>query len=268
MGAVAGFLALERQVQDVERAIDFYVRGLGFAVVSVGLPGDPQAQAELRLGSECIVLRRVHSAVGPAARVAGPDVRFQHVAVVTRNMAAAFQQLQTLAPEPISLAGPQRLPAASGGATAFKFRDPDGHPLELIEFSRRPDRWRGHAGHGPNLGLDHAAISVSKAEESIAFYDRLGFSVVARQVNSGREQALLDGLDGTDDVNVQVVALSPGGKAGFHIELLAYRVPPAVTPALENLRQVDAWADRLAWRGFSQASRLADPDGHLLDLIA
>ena len=34
----------------------------------------------------------------------------------------------------ISTDGPQLLPASSGGVTAYKFRDPEGHPLELIAF--------------------------------------------------------------------------------------------------------------------------------------
>ncbi len=42
----------------------------------------------------------------------------------------------------ISTDGPQRLPPSSGGVAAFKFRDPDGHPLELLAF---PDRkWPAH----------------------------------------------------------------------------------------------------------------------------
>lgn len=36
-----------------------------------------------------------------------------------------------------------RLPESSGGVTAFKFRDPDGHPLELLAFpdGKVPSRW-------------------------------------------------------------------------------------------------------------------------------
>ncbi len=41
-------------------------------------------------------------------------------------------------------AGPERLPARSGGVSAFKFRDPDGHPLELLAFPPEavPPIWR------------------------------------------------------------------------------------------------------------------------------
>ena len=55
---------------------------------------------------------------------------FQHLALVVTDMADAYGRLHDGAP--ISLGGPQRLPASSGGVQAFKFRDPDGH-LQQIE---------------------------------------------------------------------------------------------------------------------------------------
>ena len=67
---------------------------------------------------------------------------------------------------PISTSGPQLLPAASGGVSAFKFRDPEGHPLELIAFppGAVPPQWQT-ASHGcvsgnrslGGLGFRHCA---------------------------------------------------------------------------------------------------------------
>lgn len=271
VGRIHGFVALERQVQNLERSVDFYVRGLGFAVEApcgaIASLADSRERKVLRLGDERVVLRLAQKGAGVAPRVAGTDVRFQHAAIVTCDMPAAFARLQTLAPASITQGGPQRLPPASGGATAFKFRDPDGHPLELIAFADCPDRWCDRAGHALTLGIDHSAISVCDAARSIDFYSRLGLEVEARQVNCGPEQARLDGLECADDVEVEVIALRPGSTTGFHLELLAYRAPPAINLATRNLLTADSWEDRLIWRGNVSPSFLADPDGHLLRVI-
>ena len=165
------FLALERQVSSLPRAVDFYVRGLGFSLE----PGsevrhtalDSNTQAVVRLGDERIVLCSAKNAgAAGAPRVPGFDVRFQHAAIVVSDMAAACQRLQACSPEAISLSGPQLLPPDSGGVTAFKFRDPDGNALELIFFPQLPERWRQRVGASPTLGIDHAAISVAGGQTS------------------------------------------------------------------------------------------------------
>ena len=68
---------------------------------------------------------------------------------------------------------------------AYKFRDPDGHPLELSQF---PDgRWtRRPTSPGPFRGIDHTAVAVADLELSLAFYSgTLGFELTARGVNTG-----------------------------------------------------------------------------------
>ena len=74
------------------------------------------------------------------------------------------------------LAGPQRLPdwnPNAGGIRAFYFRDPDGHPLEILQFP--PDK--GDAKwHAPSrrlfLGIDHTAIVVADTEASLRLLSR------------------------------------------------------------------------------------------------
>lgn len=268
---VSAFLALERHVRVLQRSIDFYVQGLGFHLVAPDGDRRIRADAVLALGDERIALLVMPPGREGAAVVDGPDVRFQHVAIVTCDMTAALQRLERLermALVPITRGGPQRLPEASGGATAFKFRDPDGHPLELIAFAAGhvPERWQTRACEQPTLGIDHAAISVSQVERSIDFYRGMGFQVRARQRNVGAEQARLDGLDTAE---VEVVALEIPGSTGAHLELLAYRQPTprsmkAVVPAADAGRFVD----RLAWAGTPAPRALADPDGHLHRLAA
>ncbi len=265
--SVLSFFSLRRSAADLQGSAAFYCDGLGFEIVDRS-----PAEIVLSLGAQRIVLVEV-PADAPAQPVSGPDLRFQHVAIVAGDMHAAFARLQQLAPVAISRGGPQRLPAASGGACAFKFRDPDGHALELIEFApgRSAPCWRNATGGaaGPTLGIDHAAISVSDVDRSIVFYERLGFSVQSRQVNRGPEQARLDGLN---DAEVEVVALMPSQAATPHLELLGYRVPEPVHGDAAG----QAAADQVVWQarirhgssGATESMNLADPDGHLHRLVA
>ena len=263
--AVLGFVALRRCAADLQRSADFYRDGLGFEIVD-----QTPDEIVLSLGAQRIVLTEVGSEV-TTQRVSGPDLRFQHVAIAVNDMQAAVARLQSLMPVVISRDGPQRLPAASGGVCAFKFRDPDGHPLELIEFppGQGAPCWRNpmHGAAGPCMGIDHAAISVSDVERSIAFYERLGFIVQSRQLNRGPEQARLDGLG---DAEVEVVALMPSQQSTPHLELLGYRVPAP----LRGDGATHTAADQLVWQTRARhdgpgaaadrpAMTLADPDGHL-----
>ena len=101
------------------------------------------------------------------------DLCFQHFAIVVADMALAYRRLCSVSGwTAISIDGPQRLPPSSGGVSAFKFRDPDGHPLELLAFpdGRWPAQWRARSNGDLALGIDHSAISVSDSARSIAFY--------------------------------------------------------------------------------------------------
>lgn len=256
-------LRIDLTVADLDRAERFYTAALGFTLAG-GKPVDPALaallgaeaikQTVLHRGEQSIALQEFRSAGAPyPAGASACDQSFQHFAMPVADMAEAVARLRAT---PISIGGPQRLPQRSGGAIAFKFRDPDGHPLELIEF---PDRSIG--------GIDHSAIVVADAERSIAFYhDTLGLRLGARQLNTGPEQDRLDGLEGA---RVEVVALLPGTPTP-HLELLAYR-SPAVRPA-PPAGPNDVVATRLVLEVNSlpdgrRAALIADPDGHKLLLV-
>ena len=266
----AGLLRLVellRPVRDLQRSVDFYTGALGFtAEPETGFDADllapawgrrPLAFARLRLGRQSLLLAACECDESSPDDGA-TDPRFQHIAIVTRDMAAAWSRVAARRPAAIGQGGPQRLPEASGGVAAVKFRDPDGHPLELIEFpaARLPERWAGPAG-GITLGIDHSAIGVADADRSIDFYRAaFGLRQQARQVNRGPEQGRLDGLDAPV---VEVVALAPP-QPSPHLELLAYRLatpaPRASVPA--GPRAITLWA------GGTDVSPhlLTDPDGH------
>jgi catechol 2,3-dioxygenase-like lactoylglutathione lyase family enzyme len=195
---------------------------------------------------------------------AANETGFQHFAIVVADIEAAFARLREIGGwRPISLDGPQRLPEASGGAVAFKFRDPCGHPLELLEFpaNATPTHWRKRFAAAPKRlfhGIDHTALTVTDAQAACAFFLRHGFVCAHRQVNSGPEQRRLDGLAQAKIVEVEVLSLAPPDGIRPGIELLAYRQPPTVS---RSAADGSSAATTMVISGAAlPATR--DPDGH------
>jgi catechol 2,3-dioxygenase-like lactoylglutathione lyase family enzyme len=187
------------------------------------------------------------------ADASAADLSFQHFAIVTSDAAAAWERALGSGGAAISLHGPVRLPPEAGAVTAGKFRDPDGHPLEFLQF---PPGARNHWHGNGMLGIDHSAISVSDAAVSERFYGALGLSVCGPTLNQGEPQAALDGLVSP---LVQVVPMMPP-QAPPHLELLAYRVP-AGRPA-RAVRANDLAGTRTVWDS-DRDELITDPDGHL-----
>ncbi len=243
-------------VRSLEASIGFYEAALGFSASAIG-PGDAALlgvhavrRAVLRRGRQSVELTECSPPGAAYPQDSGSnDLWFQHCALATGDIAASYARLRSAAFTPISADGPQALP---GGITAFKFRDPDGHPLELIQF---PD--------GKPLtaeGIDHSAIAVSDVARSVAFYMvELGLAERARQVNTGPAQ---DALDGLAAVTVDVVALAPA-VAAPHVELLGYRAPRGRAAPMARLSGIAA--SRLVFKvdGRVEARILRDPDGHI-----
>ncbi|MBW4091296.1 MAG: glyoxalase [Proteobacteria bacterium] len=232
----------------------FYVRGLGFAAAPDGLT--------LTLGGGQVrLLPAAASAAAYPIPRASNDPWFQHIAIVVTDMAAAHRRALAQGAVPISIDGPQRLPDSAGGVTAFKFRDPEGHPLELLEFPAAtcPACWRGRGGGDPCIGIDHSAIVVADTARSLRFYAMFGFAPTGGSLNRGAEQAALDGLD---DPLVAVTALGVPGSGPPHLELLDYRAP-ASAHAGAAWAAGDIAATRLLVEG-AAPGLLRDPDGHFI----
>lgn len=260
----------------------------------LGLQPETTARAlDIRAGAQTLEIVEFDPPGAPYPADAANDQWFQHVAFVCRNIDVAAQLIPSGGANRITRGGPALLPPNTGSVTAFKFRDPEGHPLELIEF---PDGigapiWRERAGSGV-LGYDHTAISTLDLDRSLAFYvDLLGLRVGGRSLNRGETQSQLDGLN---DVEVDVVALEPASVATPHVELLHYRAPPGralASPLRANdaasVRQVhevydlDALVARLSAAEANfvsdrvvkladgrRAACVRDPDGHMLILMS
>ena len=166
--------------------------------------------------------------------------------------------------QPISWGGPQRLPPANGSVRAFKFRDPDGHPLELIWFPPQRGRavWHEATADGPFLGIDHSALAVSSTSRSLAFYRKLGFTPDERSWNHGEPQSALDGLL---DARARVIGLRPASPDGAGLELLRYVPPGRPLGVTQPNDLVTDWVT-VAVAGLPRPSpaALRDPDGHIM----
>jgi catechol 2,3-dioxygenase-like lactoylglutathione lyase family enzyme len=265
--AISGFRLV---TGDLPRLRRFYGERLGFAedgqehdigeeeLRLLGIHGRGRRQV-MRLGEQALALEQFAEPGEPyPARGDAASLWFQHVALVVTDMAQAYERVRAAAA--ISEGGPQRLPPEAGGVHAFKFRDPDGHPLELLQFQAGagPACWqRRSALPGQiGLGIDHSAVSVADVEASAAFYTALGLKTGDQTFNHGPEQQHLDGLA---RVEVAVVTMQPGAGTP-HLELLGYEVPRR--GAGVTLRPNDIAATRIVWRG-TQAALIRDPDGHL-----
>lgn len=268
--AITRIACISLTTRDAEAAAWFYAQAFGFVRtgesefdgVAYGVAGARVRALALRLGAQDIELAQF----APAGRAypaysRSCDPWFQHFAIVVADMDAAFRQLSGVRGwTAISADGPQKLPASSGGVTAFKFRDPEGHPLELLAFppGARPERWRD-AGSPTFLGVDHTAIAVADTAASVAFYRGLGLMAAGGSLNQGEAQARLDGLDSPV---VEVTSLQPQ-HAPPHLELLCYRHPPAARAAAT--RDDDVASARLVVEGAGlPPSLVRDPDGHRL----
>jgi catechol 2,3-dioxygenase-like lactoylglutathione lyase family enzyme len=278
---------------------DFYKAAFGFVEVAdvtitepafaqlIDIPGAIARAITLRLGGQEIEL----AGIQPPGRnyprgVSGRSLLFQHFAIVVSDMVAAYARLSAHRGwKTISTDGPQSLPASSGGVTALKLRDPEGHPLELIAFPRddTPAKWRS-SSTAECLGIDHSAISVAVTERSVKFYERLGLRRTSGSLNLGPEQDKLDDVAGAQ---VKVTAMAPA-MITPHVELLCYRgefdrelTLPAANDvvatclvmkvpseaALEGLCAQNPGAplsDPVRFERGRLRVMLRDPDGHLL----
>lgn len=244
------------------RLESFYAAAFGFNPTA-----SPDRTGRLCLGTSDIDLRQATGRPVPPD-VPGWSPLFQHFALVVPDLGTAYQRLRSVEGWlPISTDGPQHLPESSGGVTAFKFRDPEGHPLELLAFpsGRIPEAWREPMRlHGPAetcLGIDHSAISITNTARSLAFYSQFGFVADGGSHNKGLEQERLDGLPGAD---VEVTALQASCRQPPHLELLAYRGP---YDRLGDLAVGDVAATRLVIASQTVAPGLyRDPDGHVVEI--
>jgi catechol 2,3-dioxygenase-like lactoylglutathione lyase family enzyme len=303
--------AVGMTVADMDRSIDFYTSVLSFEKVSdvelagpeyehlQGIFGLRMRVVRMRLGDEQIELTEYLAPRGRPMPVdaRGNDRWFQHVAIIVSDMDRAYRWLRQHKVTHAS-SGPQRLPdwnPNAGGISAFYFKDPDGHTLEILHFP--PDKGQPK-WHRPTdrvfLGIDHTAIVVGDTEASLRFYQELlGMAIVGRSENWGTEQEHLNAVFGA---RVRITTLRT--EEGPAIEFLEYLAPRDGRPMPPDERANDLmhWQTTLVTRdiaeasghlrairasfvspglvaladrglGFAQGMLVRDPDGHVMQLV-
>jgi catechol 2,3-dioxygenase-like lactoylglutathione lyase family enzyme len=295
-------------VADMDRSLAFFTNVLTFEKVSdvelaggeherlQGLFGVRMRVVRLRLGAEQIELTEF---LAPRGRPVPVDSRsndgwFQHVAIIVSDMDAAYARLRQHRVEHAS-PEPQRLPdwnPNAGGIEAFYFKDPDGHPLEILRFPAGKGEVRWQATTRLFLGIDHTAIVVGDTSASLRFYrDTLGLRVAGESTNYGPEQERLNNVFGA---RLHITALRAAKGPG--IEFLEYLSPrngrPAagiqpndlahwettITTADENralerflMQRVMLVSPSVAVLGrpseFAKGLLVRDPDGHAVKVV-
>jgi catechol 2,3-dioxygenase-like lactoylglutathione lyase family enzyme len=225
-------------VSDLDRSVDFYTHVLHFTKRTdeefagedlehvKGVFGVRIRVARLQLGDEQIELTQY---LAPQGRPVPIDSRsndrwFQHIAIIVRDMDAAYAWLRQNKIQ-FASSGPQTLPAwnkNAGGIKAFYFRDPDNHVLEVLWF---PDGKGQPKWHKPGsdlfMGIDHTAIVVNNTDASLRFYrDVLGLHVAGESENYGTEHEHLNNVFGA---RLRITALRADHGPG--IEFLEYLAP-------------------------------------------
>ena len=238
-------------VDDMDRAVDFYTRVLTFEKSSdvevagrevellQGIFGARMRVVRLRLGDESIELTEY---LAPKGRPVPADMRpndraFQHVAIIVSDIDAAYRRLRQYHVEHAST-GPQRLPywnPNAGGISAFYFRDPDRHFVEILHFppGKGLAKWQG--ADRLFLGIDHTAIVVDDTGQSLRLYrDAFQMQVAGESENYDTEQEHLNGVFGA---RLRITALRAAHGPG--IELLEYLAPRDGRPTPPDLHAND-----------------------------
>jgi catechol 2,3-dioxygenase-like lactoylglutathione lyase family enzyme len=307
---VEGVDAIGITVSDMDRAVDFYSKVLTFEKVSdtevagenyehlEGVFGLRMRVVRMKLGDESIELTEYLAPKGQPMPVdsRSNDRWFQHIAIIVSDMDKAYAWLRQNKVEYAS-SGPQLLPdwnKKAAGIRAFYFKDPDQHPVEVLQFppDKGLEKW-----HRPAdklfLGIDHTAIVVWDTDASLKFYrDLLGMQVAGESENYGTEQEHLNNVFGA---HLRITALR--GTSGPGIELLEYLAPrdgrpfPSVEHSNDVVhrqtvvltRSVDTAARDLSRAkvnfvsssvlvnhneqlGFTKAVIVRDPDGHAVEV--
>jgi len=278
---ISGVDAVDMTVSDMDRAISFYSGVLTFKTISdrevagetceslEGVFGVRMRVVRMQLGDEFIELTEYLAPKGRLIPITARsnDRSFQHIAIVVSDMARAYSRLRERGVEHAST-GPQRLPdwnRGAAGISAFYFRDPDRHFLEIISFPNDKGTAKWHGAHTDLfLGIDHTAIVVDDTNVSLRLYrDTLGLKVAGESENYDIEQEHLNNVFGA---RLRITALRAGKGPG--IELLEYLAPRDGRPSPADLRANDIahWQTTLVAQGLDSLVNLARD--HRLSLIS
>ena len=251
--AARAVLGVAITVSDLDRSVAFFRDVLSFSEEDrremqgpelervTGVFGAHVIVARLRLGTEHIELWQYLAPEGRPMPVPSHanDRWFQHIAIVVSDMPQAYARLREhkvrfASTDPQTL--PDSLPNAAG-ISAFYFKDPDGHFLELIHFPPGKGEARWQSKDAIFLGIDHTAIAVRSTRDAKAFYqDVLGMHVAGGSENFGTEQAHLNNVEGA-----HLIITTMKAAAGPGVEFLEYVNPTDGRAAPADSAANDLW---------------------------
>jgi catechol 2,3-dioxygenase-like lactoylglutathione lyase family enzyme len=291
-------------VRDARKMCEFFCRNFDFKSYSTAESSDSR-YAEflgqtcssvrvqtLQLGREKLELRSHDNQSFPQvpADTNGNDRWFRHFAIVTSDIDVAFERIRK--DVTFTSTAPQTLPSwnsRASGIRAFKFKSPENHSMELIQFPPGKGKTEWQSKDRLFLGIDHTAISVRSVEASRFFYEKvIGMHFLGRGLNFGLEQSMLDGI-----INPRVELLSFGVDDGLGLEFLHYIEPSNgrdlvsssgvnwyFRVVVSDLTYVARQANEhgLKWvsdgiveteviPGFRKGLVLRDPDGHVCEVM-
>jgi catechol 2,3-dioxygenase-like lactoylglutathione lyase family enzyme len=256
-------------VDDMDRSLAFFTKVLDFKPASDVTIEKPRSRVvQLKLGDETLELTDY---LDPGGREIPPDSRsndrwFQHAAIVTTDMDAAYARLLEHKVRAASVA-PQRLPdwnKNAAGIRAFYFFDPDNHVLEVIQFppGKGDPKWQGTKKLF--AGIDHTAIVIGDTDKSLAFYrDGLGMKIVGGSENYGIEQERLNDVPGA---HLRITTLR--AVSGPGVELLEYLSPRDGRPYPSDAKPNDIfhWQTTIASHAVGPTLQ-RDPDHHAVQFV-
>ena len=246
---------VELAVTDLAKSRAFYVDTLGLQVTDEDTETIYLRAMEER-GHHCIVLRQ-----GPTAEAR--DLGFKLFDEDDLDKAARFFDEKSLPVEWVDRPYQSR---------TFRTRDPHGIPLEFyVKMDRLPpihQQYKLYNGVKP-LRIDHFNVFTPDVDESVAFYNELGFRVTeyTEDEDSGRLWAAWTHRKG----GVHDIAFTNG--TGPRLHHTAFWVPtPLNIIDLLDLMATTGWVSNIergpGRHGISNAFFLyiRDPDGHRIEI--
>lgn len=245
-------------VSNLNEALEFYTQTLPFQKDTLFILKGGKIQqlfniqdtslslkvARLHLGDEQIELMEFHSVENQGRKIPADsrsnDLWFQHIAIVVSNMEKAYQILAENEVTHVSTS-PQTLPAylpAAAGISAFYFRDPDGHNLELIHFPKGKGnpKWQTY-NNELFLGIDHTAIGIESTKTSLQLYKEVvGLNIAGNSENYGTEQEHLNQVFGA---RLKITGMKAAN--GIGLEFLDYIAPPGGRKYPADTKPTDLW---------------------------
>jgi catechol 2,3-dioxygenase-like lactoylglutathione lyase family enzyme len=258
-------------VSDVDRVKHFYEDAFGAKQIQSNIfkgrqmkalfnISDPSCEVKtvmLEIGHEFVELQSFKGKTIKPAPIPedsrSNDLWFQHIAIVVPDMDNAFEVIHRKMAVFVSTS-PQTLPnyiTAAAGISAFYFRDPDGHNIEIIHFpnGKGNPKWQSDTT-ATFAGIDHTAIGIRNTEEAYTFYrDILGMTVGGHSENYGTEQEHLNQVFGA---RLWITGMKASD--GIGIEFLQYLAPPGGRKYPANSHVYDLWS----WQTTARVNNIED----------